>query len=175
MLYCVRNTDNKCESLYGLMSLFLFTVVIMVCVRRSHVPHGTVVDWTCGIFFTSALEGGEGSASRPGRTLPPGKTRYPLYRRLGGPQGRAGQVRKISPPPGFNSRTVQPVGSRYTDWATGPTRDQPHGMNFKTTKEEICQETAIWFYAALNVKYFNNVPYNILYNSKNILITLIII
>ena len=37
----------------------------------------------------------EGSASRPGRSLPPGKTRYPLYGRLGGPQGRSGQVRKI--------------------------------------------------------------------------------
>ena len=23
-------------------------------------------------------------------------------------------------PPGFDPRTVQPVGSRYTDWATGP-------------------------------------------------------
>ena len=34
-----------------------------------------------------ALEGGEWSAARPGRTLPPGKTRYPFYRRLGGPQG----------------------------------------------------------------------------------------
>jgi len=31
-----------------------------------------------------------------------GKTRYPLYRRLGGPQGRSGQVRKISSPPGFD-------------------------------------------------------------------------
>jgi len=38
------------------------------------------------------------SASRPGRTLPPGKTRYPLHRRLGGPQGPSGRVRKISPP-----------------------------------------------------------------------------
>ena len=47
--------------------------------------------------MTTALEGGEGSASRPGRSLPPGKSRYPLYRRLGGPQGRSGQVRKISP------------------------------------------------------------------------------
>ena len=47
--------------------------------------------------------------------LPPGKTRYPLYRRLGGPQGRSGQVRKISPPKGFDPRTVQPVASRYTD------------------------------------------------------------
>jgi hypothetical protein len=35
--------------------------------------------------MTTALEGDEGSALRPGRTLPPGKTRYPLYRRLGGP------------------------------------------------------------------------------------------
>ena len=26
--------------------------------------------------------------------LPPGKTRYPLYRRLGGPQSRSGRVRK---------------------------------------------------------------------------------
>ena len=49
--------------------------------------------------------------------LPPGKTRYPLYRRLGGPQGRSGRVRKISSPPGFDPRTVQPVVSRYTDWA----------------------------------------------------------
>jgi hypothetical protein len=52
---------------------------------------------------------GEGSASRPGRFLPPGKTRYPLCRWLGGPQGQSGQVRKISPPPGFDHRSVQPV------------------------------------------------------------------
>ena len=71
--------------------------------------------------MTTALEGGEGLASRPGRYLPPGKTRYPLYRRLGGPQGRSGQVRKTSPPPGFDPRTVQPVASRYTDYATRPT------------------------------------------------------
>ena len=49
--------------------------------------------------------------------LLPGKTRYPLYRGLGGPQGRSGQVRKNSPPPGFDPRTVQAVGSHYTDWA----------------------------------------------------------
>ena len=34
----------------------------------------------------------------------PGKdTRYPLYKRMGGPQGRSGQVRKISPPTGIRS------------------------------------------------------------------------
>ena len=76
--------------------------------------------------MTTALEGGEGSASRPGRSLPPGKTSYPLYRRLGGPQGRSGQVRKISPQTGFDARTVQPVASRYTDYATRPTEVVSH-------------------------------------------------
>jgi hypothetical protein len=47
--------------------------------------------------------------------LPLGKTRYPLYRRLGGPQGRPGWVQKISSPPGFDPRTVQPVANCYTD------------------------------------------------------------
>jgi hypothetical protein len=50
--------------------------------------------------------------------LPPGKeTRYPLYRRLLWPQDRSGRVRKISPLPGFDPQTVQPVASRYTDYA----------------------------------------------------------
>jgi len=61
------------------------------------------------LFHENGTKRGKGSASRPGRSLPPGKTRYPFYRRLGGPQGRSGEVRKISPPPGFDPQTVQPV------------------------------------------------------------------
>ena len=68
-------------------------------------------------FMTTALEGSEGLDSRPGLSFSPVKTRYPLYRRMGGPQGRVGQVRKISPPPRFDPRTVQPAASRYTGWA----------------------------------------------------------
>jgi len=71
--------------------------------------------------MTTALEGGKGSASCPCWSLPPGKNQYPLYRRMGGPQGLSGQVRKILPPPGFYPRTVQPIASRYTDYATWPT------------------------------------------------------
>ena len=71
--------------------------------------------------MTTALEGGEGSASHPARSFPPGKTRYPLYMKLVGPQGQCGQVRKISPPPGSDCQTIQPVASRYTDYATRPT------------------------------------------------------
>ena len=67
--------------------------------------------------MTTALEGGEGSASRPGRSLPPGKTRYPLYRRLCGPQGPVWTGAENLASPGFDPRTVQPLASRYIDSA----------------------------------------------------------
>jgi len=54
--------------------------------------------------------------------LPLGKTRYPLYRRLAGPQGQSGQVQKISPPLGFDPRIVHPVVSRCTNY-TIPAHD----------------------------------------------------
>jgi hypothetical protein len=76
-------------------------------------------------FMTKALEEGEGSVSHPGRSLPPGKTRYQFYRRLSGSQGRSGQVRKILPPPGFHPRTVQPVPNCYVPTTLlGPLRPQ---------------------------------------------------
>ena len=75
--------------------------------------------------MTAALEGGELSAARPGLTLLPGETRYPFYRRLGGPQGRSERAKNLVPT-GIRSRTVQPVVSRYTDWATRPTHAHTH-------------------------------------------------
>ena len=41
--------------------------------------------------------------------LPPEMTQYPLYKRLGGPQGQSERLRNISHSPGFDSRTVEPV------------------------------------------------------------------
>jgi len=49
------------------------------------------------LFHDRGTRRGQGSASRPGRTLPPGKTRYSLYRRLGGPQGRSGGAENLAP------------------------------------------------------------------------------
>ena len=102
--------------------------------------------------MTAALEGGEWSSARPCRTLPPGKTRYPLYRRLGGPQGRSGRAENLVPT-GICSRTVQPVVSRYTDWATRPTNMthsdvnspnlavmQTSLVNIHNTQAYICRE-----------------------------------
>jgi hypothetical protein len=49
-----------------------------------------------------------GSQSHAPPALPPGKTQYPLYRRLGGHQGRRGMMKKISPPTGIQS--LDPLG-----------------------------------------------------------------
>ena len=59
---------------------------------------------------------GVGGQRHAPAALLPGKTQYPLYNRLGGPQDHSGWVWKISPSPGFDPRTVQPVASRNTDW-----------------------------------------------------------
>ena len=57
--------------------------------------------YTATLSLTLALDGVVGQRHAPA-AIPPAKTRYPLYRRLGGPQGRSGRVRKISPPRGFD-------------------------------------------------------------------------
>jgi hypothetical protein len=99
--------------------------------------------------MTMALEGGEGSASRLGRSLPPEKTRYSLYRRLGRPQDQSGQVRKISHPPGFDLQTVQPVASRYTDYATRPTKCL--GAFAKLRKQTVSFVMFVWLSVRLSV------------------------
>ena len=70
---------------------------------------------------------GLGCQSHAPAVLPPGKTRYLLYTRLGGSQGQSGQVRKILPPPGFDPRTVQPVSVllRHVSHCVVTTHRQP--------------------------------------------------
>jgi len=59
------------------------------------------------ISLTSAVNGVGGHRHAPA-ALPPGKTRYPLYRRRSAPQRKSGQVWKISSPPGFDLRPSSP-------------------------------------------------------------------
>jgi len=81
--------------------------VIFVQSRMLHVPE---------------LHMGKGKGKvhpRTGHEGPEGEKRYSstvsLNPALDGPHGRSGWVQKILPPLGFNSRTVQPKPSRYTD------------------------------------------------------------
>ena len=57
-------------------------------------------------FHDHGTRRGRGVSITPRLLFTLGKTRYPLYRRLGGPQGRSGQVQKISPPLGFDPWTL---------------------------------------------------------------------
>jgi hypothetical protein len=75
--------------------------------------------------MTTALEGDEGLRGQ--RHTP--AALYP-WERIGTDYtggcvdpmaGLSGVVQKISPPPEFDPRTIQPVASRYTDYATRPT------------------------------------------------------
>jgi hypothetical protein len=117
---------------YGLGALLLIESInqsnpnstAKFCVFINNVPRTTCHKVTDGeqsysstLSLTSALYCGGLSTPRPGRFTPMKETRCPFYSRLCGPQVRPGRVRKFSPPPGFESRTVQPVAHSYTDWA----------------------------------------------------------
>ena len=74
---------------------------------------------TALLFHDRGTRRGEWSAARLGCTLPPGKTQYPFYRMLGGPQGQSRWVENLVPTMIW-SQTIQPVVSCCTDWATQP-------------------------------------------------------
>jgi hypothetical protein len=73
-------------------------------------------------FLTSALDGGELSASRPGRALPPGKgPPVPIEQKAGWdpePVWTQGLEEKSSTPVKDRPPIVQPVVRHYTDWTT---------------------------------------------------------
>ena len=82
---------------------------------KEPVPIVQEAGWAPGPVWTSAenlAPTGIRSPDRPAHS----QSLYRLsYRRLGGRQGRSAQMRKISPPLGFDPPTVQPIASRYTD------------------------------------------------------------
>ena len=86
--------------------------------KRTYRRHrgGSVCVYSSTVSLSSALYGGWWLTPRLGCFTPRKQTHYSLYRRLGEPQGQSGQVRKMSPPPGFDSQTVRSLASCYTDW-----------------------------------------------------------
>jgi hypothetical protein len=65
---------------------------------------------------------GVGGQCHAPAALAPGKTQYPLYRRLAEPQVWSGWVQKISLSPEFDPWTVKPVASHYTNCAIMDTK-----------------------------------------------------
>ena len=80
---------------------------------------------------------GVGGQHHAPATLPPGKTLYRLYTRLGGPQGRSGRVRKISPPTRFRSQDRS-----SPEWVAIPTELSRPQLRFNRTDIWIGAETS---------------------------------
>ena len=72
--------------------------------------------------MNTALEGGEGSASRPGHCLPPRKDPVPIVPEDGWAPGPVWTGAENVAPTGILCRTVQPVASRHTDYAVRSTK-----------------------------------------------------
>jgi len=89
------------------------------------------------------------SAAHPDRTLTPGKTRYPFYRRLGGPQGRSGRAENLVPT-GIRSWTVQPIVAIPTELPGPHTHTHTHTHIY------------IYIYITLTIYvYFQTVTYTV--------------
>jgi hypothetical protein len=111
-------------------------VMLSLCLTK---PHAMKTHWGVEIqlhgFLTSNLEGGEWSASRPGRFIP--RERAPGAHWIGGWVGPRAVLdavvkRKIpSPHRESNPRTpiIQPVAQRYTDWAITDLKSFPEPFN----------------------------------------------
>jgi hypothetical protein len=67
------------------------------------------------VSLTSTLDGVGGQHHASAALLPGRENRYSLCRRVAGPQGGSGRVRKVLSSPGLDPRTVQTEASRYTD------------------------------------------------------------
>jgi len=91
---------------------YIYTVNSMALKNRPQRPKREAEVQVYSFFNFGARWGGSGQCHAPASSTP-GRTQYPSYRRLGGPQGQSGQVRKILPPPGFDTRTIQTPASRY--------------------------------------------------------------
>ena len=84
--------------------------------RTGHEDPEVEYRYSSTLTLTSALYGN--GCSRPPAALPPGKIPDTLcIGGLVGPRACMDGCGKFCLPPGFDPRTVQPVASRYNDWA----------------------------------------------------------
>jgi hypothetical protein len=71
--------------------------------------------YSATLFLDLGTRRGEGSASRPGRFLPPGKDSGPIVQDAGWVPGPVWTGAENLAPPGFDLRTFQPEANRFTD------------------------------------------------------------
>ena len=94
------------------------------------------------------------STPRPRHITSGNKTRYQIYRMLGGHQSHSGRLRKISPPPGFGLRTGQPP-SKSLYCLSYPTHTVQHFPYPEDGGTKLAQYTSIY------VSTQNSTPHNL--------------
>ena len=92
--------------------------------------------------MTCGTRGGWGVSVTPWPLFTPGKDPVPIVQEAGWAPGLVWTGAENLAPPGFDPRTVQPVASRYTDWATRPTykqdaASQKEAMPFATDQDHL--------------------------------------
>ena len=87
----------------------------------------------------------------------PWKTRHPLTRTLAGSHSRSRRVRKISPAPGFDTPTAQPITSRCADWVT-PARVSGHHIAYTIVQSLPRSDILCSSFKANSKIYFTGLP-----------------
>jgi hypothetical protein len=85
--------------------------------------------------MTNGTRSGWEVSVTPRRFFTPGKDPVPIVQETGwSPVANLDRCGKSRPSLGFDSRTVQPVASRYTDWVTRPTSGLFVAVDLLTTR-----------------------------------------
>jgi hypothetical protein len=91
------------------------------------------------LFYDNGTRRGWGVSVTPRPLFNPGKDPVSIAEEAGWAPGPVWKdAENLAPPPGFDPRTVQPVASRYTDWATQPTHLYIDIMEFWYTTVSTC-------------------------------------
>jgi hypothetical protein len=134
----------RSKFLLSLCSVHLIPTAICACVStlKFSYCHSIVISKTKLNFVieqpTKAQKGSRYTARWGGFSATP----RPLYLRkknhcIGGCFVRCGRTLKLSPPPGFDLRTVKPLANRYIDWANpahGPALRVTEGWGYRISR-----------------------------------------
>jgi rRNA maturation protein Nop10 len=115
-LYNCFSWESLCRYITNLNSILSLKVKVSKCTfypRTGHEGPGGECMYSSTLSLTSALDGGVWSTPHPGRFTPEKRPGTHLQE-LDEIQGPSGRVRNVSPPPGFDPRTVQSVATSTT-------------------------------------------------------------
>jgi hypothetical protein len=123
---CVNHFFFCVQWFYVLRIIIIIIIIVIIIIIIIIIKHAMKTYFgICGMaprILTSTLDGGEWSASRPGRFTPREiAPNYPLDRRPGGPQSRSGrgsEDKNSQPLPGLEPPIIWPVAQRCINEVT---------------------------------------------------------